>query len=84
MSRAVVASGNNRSDSPFAPLEVHPSSLVRARAPPLPLLVSVSGRPRFPPLRYAATVHRDSAPISCSGERSVEAGWLDHTGASER
>ena len=78
MRRAVVASGNNRSDSPFAPLEVHPSFvLVLLRFRFLCRSsrdVSVFHVSR--PCVFTPPVRRDSA-------RLEPAGW-DHTGASER
>ena len=58
MGRAVVASGNNRSDSPFAPLEVHPSFVLVLLRFQASCVGRLAGRPCFPPLRCAATVHR--------------------------
>ena len=80
MGRAVVASGNNRSDSPFAPLEVHPSFvpvLLRFR-----FLCGRSVRVFHP---SGAGVHRDSALRSALRRAlQLQARLAGPHGASER
>ena len=79
MGRAVVASGNNRSDSPFAPLEVHPSFV------PVLLRFRFFGRSVRVFHPSGAGVHRDSALRSALRRALQLTGRLAGPhGASER